>query len=168
MESTLRPRTAERVIKKTPHPFSSPYCALRQSHKQHSSSLSLVLPQSRCSAKSPWMRPISSTLSFRPCMTTVRVQQKNIFFACLARRGRVSPCWWHHGDGHLSRYGECTVLIQTLPSIGVYAYISVRHIAMHVVHVFFARNHIFKGRGSFDGTNQHPLFYASLNCHSSV
>jgi len=31
-----------------------------------------------------------------------RVEQKNIFFACLARaRGRVSPCRWHHGDGHL-------------------------------------------------------------------
>jgi hypothetical protein len=38
---------------------------------------------------------------------------------------------------------------------------------MNVLHVFFAHKHIFQDNGSFDGTNQNPFFYASLNCHSS-
>ncbi len=89
-----------------PTPFLFSAARMRQSYKQHSSSLSRVRPQSRCSAKSPWISPISSALISRPCMTTDRDQQKNIFFACLARRVEYRP-----GDGHLSRYGNFTVLI---------------------------------------------------------
>jgi hypothetical protein len=66
--------------------------------------------QSRCSAKSPWISPISSAIISRPCMTTGRVQQKNIFFACLARGVEYRP-----GDDHLSRYGNFKVLIPTSP-----------------------------------------------------
>jgi hypothetical protein len=43
-------------------------------------------------------------------MTTDRVQQKNIFFDCLARGVEYRP-----GDGHLSRYGNFKVLIPTSP-----------------------------------------------------
>jgi len=38
---------------------------------------------------------------------------------------------------------------------------------MNALHVFFAHKHIFQDTSGFDGTNQHPFFYAPLNCHSS-
>ena len=32
--------------------------------------------------------------------------RRTSFLLTLKRGDRVSPCWWHHGDGHLSSYNQ--------------------------------------------------------------